>query len=220
MLFLPTPRPRRHICWLGARAAPSPLTECASRGVSWNLQLVKPRTHQGTRRTDGRTDGAQQPHAHPPPGQECPSQVPPQPPMPCSDPAAPETPSCPYRNRNAKVSLLQTINSLFIVSICSEAATLISGLLHKAYSRLLSELKRQTQMPRSSLPTSLTWLGRSDSRGFRPGSSSGTVPMGLSCGGAQCQHPGRSTPSVHPRMAEKRGCEGCFINVYNSLEVQ
>lgn len=79
-------------------------------------------------------------------------------------------------------------------------------------------------MPRSSLPTALTWLGRSDPLGFLPGSSSGTAPMGLSCRGAQCQHPnqqlGGSTPSVHPRVAEKWGCEGCFINVYNSLEVQ
>lgn len=63
--------------------------------------------------------------------------------------------SCLSRNSilYVQVSLLQTINSLFIVSICREAATLISGLLHKAYSRLLSELKRQTQMPRSLLPT-------------------------------------------------------------------
>lgn len=75
-----------------------------------------------------------------------------QPRQPQSAPASPETPSCTYRNRTAKVSVLQTINSLFIVSVCREAATLISGLLRRAYSRLPPELKRQTQMPRSLQP--------------------------------------------------------------------
>lgn len=59
-------------------------------------------------------------------------------PQPGSNPASLQTPSCTYR-RGARRSPRCTLS--------------LAGLLHKAYPRLLSELKRQTQMPRSSLPT-------------------------------------------------------------------
>lgn len=88
--------------------------------------------------------------------------------QPQSNPASSETPSCTYRNRTAKVSLLQTINSLFIVSIWREAATLISGLLHKAYSRLLSGLRDKCKCQGPCCPQSLTCPVRRTSPGSNP----------------------------------------------------
>lgn len=87
---------------------------------------------------------------------------------------------------------MQTINSLFIVSICREAATLISGLLHKAYSRLLSELKRQTQMPRSLLPTVSHLSGEEEEPWEQPTIFSESVWLRHSVCGAQLQ----KTPSL------------------------
>lgn len=122
-----------------------------------------------------------------------------QPQQPQSVSASPETPSCTYRNRTAKVSLLQTINSLFIVSVCREAATLISGLLRRAYSRLLPELKRQTQMPRSLQPAGSHLSAEKEEEPWEPparffGKSLAQAPhlRGSTAGDAWPQHPNHS----------------------------
>lgn len=73
-----------------------------------------------------------------------------------SSTASPQIPSCRYRRGQHRLPH----RTLYIVSIAHsrrEPAILISGLLHEAYPRLPSELKRQTQMPRSWLPTAFTW---------------------------------------------------------------
>lgn len=163
---LPLPVPA-DICWLPARTRPQPAPSMCLPGSFLEFTAWED-PHAAA---DGGTDGAQPPHGCPPreqghlhpalhpgrAGQRGGGKhgVPSSAQHHCHSGHGAILPLQKLHlvHRAAKVSPLHTINSLFIVSICREVATLISGLLHKAYSRLLSELKRQMQMPRSLLPT-------------------------------------------------------------------